>query len=128
MSAAGFTPANAERLTELLGLCKLPTMAAETVRRMEQEEQHDALGVLLDVTELEAADRHERRIDRLRRTSKLPPAKTLESFDLERLPLHTATGIVLPTGEADTSIYDVDVISSTPVILTAFCAPLARAV
>jgi hypothetical protein len=34
-------------------------------------------------------------------------------IDLERLPLETVTGIVLPTGEASTSIYDIDVISAT---------------
>ena len=86
MSAPGFTPVMGERLTELLGLFKLPTMAAETVRRMEQASHHEALSVLLEVAELEAADRRERRIDRLRRASKLPPGKTLESFSLERFP------------------------------------------
>ena len=86
MTKTVFTPAMADRLTELLGLYKLPTMAAETVRRMEAAGHYEALAVLLEIVELEAADRRERRVDRLRRASKLPAGKTLESLDTGRLP------------------------------------------
>ena len=42
--------------------------------------------LLLDVLELEAQERHERRITRLRRASKLPPGKTFDTLDEGRLP------------------------------------------
>jgi DNA replication protein DnaC len=86
MSKPIFTPAMADRLSELFALFKLPTMAAETVRRFEQAGHHDALAVLLEVAELEASDRLERRIDRLRRASRLPPGKTMEALVRDRLP------------------------------------------
>ena len=41
---------------------------------------------LLDVLQLEAQERHERRITRLRRASKLPPGKTFDTLDEGRLP------------------------------------------
>jgi DNA replication protein DnaC len=36
--------------------------------------------------ELEIGDRRERRIERLRRASRLPPGKTVETLDEKRLP------------------------------------------
>jgi hypothetical protein len=86
MSAVTFTPAMADRLAELFGLFKLPTMAAQTTRRLEKAGHADALALLLEVAEMESGDRRERRIDRLRRASMLPPGKTLDAFDLARLP------------------------------------------
>jgi DNA replication protein DnaC len=86
MSAATFTPAMAERAAELLTLFKVPTMAAELVRRIEKSGQHDALPVLLEVLEMEAGDRRERRVERLLRGSKLPPGKTFDTFADARLP------------------------------------------
>jgi DNA replication protein DnaC len=86
MSAVTFTPAMADRLAELFGLFKLPTMAAQTTRRLEKAGHADALALLLEVAEMESGDRRERRIDRLRRASMLPPGKTIEAFDLARLP------------------------------------------
>ena len=41
---------------------------------------------MLEVFEMEAQDRKERRVDRLRRASCLPVAKTLDTLDLKRLP------------------------------------------
>ncbi|HEY6219727.1 MAG TPA: IS21-like element helper ATPase IstB [Gemmatimonadaceae bacterium] len=93
MSTVTFTPAMAERLAELLGLFKLPTMAAETTRRLEKSGHAAALALLLEVAEMEAGDRRERRIDRLRRSSMLPPGKTLDAFDLARLPRGIASKI-----------------------------------
>lgn len=91
MSSVIFTPAMAERLAELFGLFKLPTMAAETTRRLEKAGHTNALALLLEVAEMELGDRRERRIDRLRRASLLPPGKTLEAFELSRLPRLIAT-------------------------------------
>ena len=45
---------------------------------------------LLEVFEMEAQDRKERRIDRLRRASGLPPAKTFDTLDMKRLPRELA--------------------------------------
>lgn len=81
-----FTPAMAERISELLGIFKLPTMSAELVRRFEKEGKHDALPLLLDVLEAEAGDRRERRVERLLRASRLPPGKTFDTFAAARLP------------------------------------------
>lgn len=99
MSAQSFTPAMADRLTELLGLLRLPAMSGEAVRRFEQAGQHDALAVLLEVVELEHEERRHRRVERLRRASTLPSAKTFDTLDDGRLPRqlvqqlrHLATG------------------------------------
>ena len=86
MSAVTFTPAMAERLAELFALFKLPTMAEQTTRQLEKAGHAEALALLLEVAEMEVGDRRERRIDRLRRASMLPPGKTFETFDLARLP------------------------------------------
>jgi DNA replication protein DnaC len=84
--ATAFTPAVAERITELLGEFKLPTLRSELVTRFEQAGQTKVLPLLLEIFELEAGDRRERRVDRLRRASKLPPAKTFDTFTDARLP------------------------------------------
>ncbi len=90
MSAADTTgPTLAALCTRLVALCtdfKLPTLAAELVQRFEQSGHSDALPLLAEVFELEAQDRLERRIDRLRRASRLPPGKTLATLDQARLP------------------------------------------
>ena len=59
---------------------------ARLVSRFVQAEQQPALPLLLEVLELEAQERHERRITRLRRASKLPPGKTFDTLDEGRLP------------------------------------------
>ena len=64
----------------------LTTAARELVSRFVEAEQQPALPLLLDVLELEAQERHERRITRLRRASKLPPGKTFATLDEGRLP------------------------------------------
>jgi len=76
-----------ERLTDLALAFKLPTVAAEMVHRLEQAEHDDALPVLLEVFEQEHEARRHRRVERLRRGSKLPPGKTFDSFDTQRLPV-----------------------------------------
>jgi DNA replication protein DnaC len=86
MTAAPFTRIMAERINELLAIYKLPTMAAELVKRFEKAGKTESLPLLLEVLEAEAGDRRERRVDRLLRASKLPPGKTFETFTDARLP------------------------------------------
>ena len=47
----------------------------------------DALPTLMEVLEQEAEDRRIRRVDRLRRASKLPAGKTWDTFEHERAPV-----------------------------------------
>lgn len=74
------------RLIALCGDFKLPTLATELVPRLQKAGHHDALSLVYEVFELEAQDRLERRIDRLRRASHLPPGKTMATLDQARLP------------------------------------------
>jgi DNA replication protein DnaC len=86
MKGAVFPPAHAERLATLLRQFRLTTLVAELIPRFEQAGQQEVLPLLLDVCELEAQARTERRIARLRAAAKLPPGKTLATFDERRLP------------------------------------------
>ena len=86
MSAATFDAVKTERMTELLVYFKLPTVNTELLARLTAAGFADALPVVLEVFEMEASDRRERRVERLLRASRLPPGKTLESFKAERLP------------------------------------------
>jgi DNA replication protein DnaC len=85
MSAA-YTPAMGERMTALLSDWKLSTAAGELVRRLIDGGHGEALAVVAEVMELEAAARKERRVERLRRASRLPPSKTFETLDKARVP------------------------------------------
>ena len=76
----------ADRITELLTAFRLSTAATELVPRITSDGHEDALPSFLEVMEQEQSDRKERRVERLRRASKLPPAKRFESFDDSRLP------------------------------------------
>jgi DNA replication protein DnaC len=81
--------AQAAMYARLIALCsdfKLPTLAAELVPHFEKAGQVEALPLVIEVFELEAQDRLERRIDRLRRASRLPPGKTMATLDQARLP------------------------------------------
>jgi DNA replication protein DnaC len=75
-----------DRIKELFTLFKLPTMAAECVRRFRDAHHDDALDVLLETLEAELGERRVRRCDRLLRASKLPPGKTFDLLDTHRLP------------------------------------------
>lgn len=86
MSAATYTPEMGERIAALLSEWKLPLVAGELVGRLLAGGHGDALRVVAEVLELEAAGRKERRVDRLRRASKLPPGKTFETLDKARVP------------------------------------------
>lgn len=83
---ASYTPEVGDRITALFAEWKLPMMSAELVTRMADAGHDGALALLGEVCELEADSRRERRVDRLRRASKLPPGKTFESLDRERVP------------------------------------------
>ena len=73
-------------MTTLLTQFNLTTAAEELVPRLTQAGHYDTLPVLLEVFEAEAEARRQRRIARLRRTSRLPPGKTFETLDTGRLP------------------------------------------
>jgi len=75
-----------DQITTLLTGFLLTTAARELVTRFVEAEQQPALPLLLEVLELEAQERHERRMTRLRRASKLPPGKTFTTLDEGRLP------------------------------------------
>ena len=83
----GAPSAVAERVRELCRQFKLPTLAAEAVGRFSEAGHADALLTLVEVMEQEAEDRRIRRVDRLRRTSKLPAGKTWETFEHDRTPV-----------------------------------------
>jgi hypothetical protein len=73
-------------MRELLSRFKLPTVAAEVVRRLTDAGHDAALSTLLEVFEAEADERAQRRTERLRRTSRLPADKTFETIERDRLP------------------------------------------
>jgi DNA replication protein DnaC len=81
-----YTPEMGERIATLLSEWKLPMVAGELVRRLLAGGHGDALMVVAEVLELEAAGRKERRVERLRRASKLPPGKTFATLDKARVP------------------------------------------
>ena len=74
-----------QRLGELCAEFRLPTLATEFVPRILEAGHADLLPLLTEIFELEAGDRRERRVDRLRRASHLPPGKTFATLDDARL-------------------------------------------
>ncbi|MCP4663812.1 MAG: ATP-binding protein [bacterium] len=84
------TPPVSEAIGLLLKNFKLPTAAAELVRRVVEAGHEEALPVIHEVFEDERQDRWDRRVARLRHASKLPAGKRLETFDMDRLPLPLA--------------------------------------
>lgn len=75
------------QISSLLSLFRLPTAAQEMVPRIRGAGQDAALPVIAEVLKTEAGDRHTRRVDRLRKMSRLPSGKTMEGLDLGRFPL-----------------------------------------
>lgn len=80
------TKAVLERIRELLSSFRLPTLAREMGAAFVKSGHADALPVLLDTLEMEAKDRHDRRVERLRQASHLPPGKTFDTLERDRLP------------------------------------------
>jgi DNA replication protein DnaC len=98
-------PSAQERIAELCVDFKLPTLGSQLCARLADGGFGDAVDLVAEVFEMEAHDRHERRVDRLRRASKLPPGKTFATLDDSKLPklvLHKArelaTGAFLDGG------------------------------
>lgn len=95
-----FTTDMGTRLRELCTRFKLPTLAAEVIRRFTDAGHHDALPTLLEVLEAEADERGQRRTDRLLKASHLPPGKTFETLDRARVPRTVVVKLdELATGE-----------------------------
>lgn len=76
-----------DRIGQLCREFKLPTMGAQSVARFTEAGHGDALRTFLEVLEQEAEDRRHRRINRLRKESRLPSGKTWETFEHDRVPL-----------------------------------------
>jgi len=76
----------ANRIAHLCVQFKLPTVGAEVVNRFTRAGHDDALSSLLEVLEMEAEDRKQRRAARLRKASKLPVGKTWGTLECDRLP------------------------------------------
>jgi DNA replication protein DnaC len=87
------TTAMGEEITAALRGLKLPTLAGELVPRLIAAGLHDAIPVVREVLEMERQDRWERRVERLRYQSNLPPGKTFETFKMGRLPRPLAAKI-----------------------------------
>ena len=76
-----------ERTTALLTRFNLSTAATELATRSGQRRPARALlGLVLEVLELEAEAREQRKIARLRRAAQLPPGKTFETIEANTLP------------------------------------------
>lgn len=73
-------------VTRLLASFRMATAAAEMVKRVRGAGQEGALPVLLEVLEAEAEGRLGRRVERLRKASRLPLGKTMGTLEMERLP------------------------------------------
>jgi DNA replication protein DnaC len=86
MSRPHTTDTVGDQITARLTGFGLTTVARELVSRFTEADQAQTLPLLLDVLDLEAQERRERRIARLRRASKLPPGKTFETLQEARFP------------------------------------------
>lgn len=79
-----------ERLTEILQSLKLHTVAEQLCSRLENANQEESIATVLEVFELEQQLRWARKVERLRRRSRLPVTKTFSNFDDKRLPAKLA--------------------------------------
>jgi DNA replication protein DnaC len=81
-----------EWLKQLLRELHLPTMRTsyEELARQAEQETQSYERYLLQLCERECQERRTKRIDRLLRQSQLPLEKSLETFDLKRLPAKLA--------------------------------------
>lgn len=76
----------AEKTTNLLSSFKLTVAAEALVPRLHEADLDAALPIVASVLGMEEDARHFRRVERLRRASKLPTDKTFEAFDEARVP------------------------------------------
>jgi len=75
------------RISELFKEFRINTAAETMVPKLIAAGHEGALATVLEVLEAEHEARWDRRVARLLRASKLPPAKTFDNLDLDRLPL-----------------------------------------
>ena len=68
-----YTPEIGDRITKLLAEFKLSSAVEQTTKRFLDAGCDQALVILAEVLEVEWQARRERRVDRLRRASRLPP-------------------------------------------------------
>jgi DNA replication protein DnaC len=80
------TTGPADRIAELCVVFKIPTVGVELCRRLVDAGFGDAVPIVGEVFEMEVHDRHERRVERLHRGSRLPPGKTFDTIDESKLP------------------------------------------
>ena len=73
-------------VTALLTRFRLPTASQEMVRRLREAGHDAALPAVLEVLRAEAEGRQTRRVERLRKASKLPMGKTFSTLDTGRFP------------------------------------------
>lgn len=84
------TPIDVEieiEVTRLLANFRLPTASQEMAPRVREAGHEAALPTILEVLRAEADGRKGRRVERLRKASKLPIGKTLATLDMSRFPL-----------------------------------------
>ncbi len=81
-----YTPEVGDRITKLLAEFKLSSAAEQTTKRLLDAGCDQALVILAEVLEVEAQARRERRVDRLRRASRIPPGKTFDTLDPALVP------------------------------------------
>ncbi len=74
-------------VTKLLASFRLPTASEEMVRRIREAGHDAALPTILEVLRAESEGRKNRRVERLRKASKLPMGKTMATLDTTRLPV-----------------------------------------
>ena len=111
MTTDAYAPSAVEdRIRDLCRQFRLPTLAAETVDRFSDAGHADALPTLMEVLEQEAEDRRIRRVDRLRRASRLPAGKTWDTFEHERAPVRLRQQLVR-LAEGDFVDRDVNVLA-----------------
>ena len=70
-----------QEITQLLTAFRLSIAAQELVQRLRKADQEAALAVVLEVLKAEAEARQSRRVERLRKASKLPLGKTMSALD-----------------------------------------------
>lgn len=86
MSAPNDVDVEAE-VTRLLASFRLPAASQEMVRRVREAGHDAALPTVLEVLRVEDEGRRNRRVERLRKASKLPMGKTMTTLDTSLFPL-----------------------------------------
>lgn len=80
------SPSPVERFKQLATTFRLPTIGEEMERRLVQSGCPQAMETVLEVFEMEASDRMERRVQRLLKASRLQPGKTFDTLDWSCFP------------------------------------------